>query len=98
MALDKNTETNACHSVINIKCVGISRVKGLDKGIIITTVGFTKSPEKPAERSANPQIVLIDDKWLAEYMIKYNVGVSIEKTYEIKRVDSDYFAENTETS
>ena len=29
-------------------------------------------------------------------MIDHNVGVSIEKTYEIKRVDSDYFAEDPE--
>ncbi len=28
----------------------------------------------------------------------HDVGVSIEKTYEIKRVDSDYFAENAENS
>ena len=24
-------------------------------------------------------------------MIKYNLGVSVERTYEIKRLDSDYF-------
>lgn len=29
-------------------------------------------------------------------MIDHNVGVSVEKTYEIKRVDSDYFSENAE--
>lgn len=29
-------------------------------------------------------------------MIDHNVGVSTMETYEIKRVDSDYFAENTE--
>ena len=29
-------------------------------------------------------------------MIDHNVGVSTVETYEIKRVDSDYFAENSE--
>jgi restriction system protein len=27
-------------------------------------------------------------------MIKYNVGVSVEKVIEIKRIDSDYFEED----
>ena len=84
------------HSVINIKCVGALRVKDLGKGIIITTVGFTESAKKSAERSTNPQIALIDGKQLSQLMIDHDVGVSIEKIYEIKRVDSDYFAENTE--
>ena len=44
------------------------------------------------------KIILIDGNQLAEYMIEHDVGVSVEKTYEIKRVDSDYFAEDTENS
>jgi phosphoribosyl-AMP cyclohydrolase len=28
-------------------------------------------------------------------MIKYNVGVSVERVIEIKRIDSDYFEEDT---
>jgi len=27
-------------------------------------------------------------------MIQYNIGVSLEKTYEIKKLDSDYFPED----
>ncbi len=39
------------------------------------------------------KIILIDGEELAELMIDYNVGVSVLTTYEIKRIDSDYFAE-----
>ncbi len=39
------------------------------------------------------KIILIDGEELAELMIDYNVGVSILTTYEIKRIGSDYFAE-----
>jgi restriction system protein len=39
------------------------------------------------------KIVLIDGEQLAQYMIDNNVGVSVAATYEIKRVDSDYFTE-----
>ena len=30
-------------------------------------------------------------------MIEYNVGVSTVKTYELKRVDSDYFIETDDS-
>jgi restriction system protein len=30
---------------------------------------------------------------LTEYMIDFNVGVSTQQNYEIKRIDSDYFEE-----
>jgi restriction system protein len=34
---------------------------------------------------------LIDGRELAKLMIEYNFGVSVETTYEIKRIDSDFF-------
>jgi restriction system protein len=40
------------------------------------------------------KIVLIDGEKLAQYMIDYNLGVSTQNTYEIKRLDSDYFEED----
>ena len=39
------------------------------------------------------KIVLIDGEKLAQYMIDFNLGVAIQNTYEIKRIDSDYFEE-----
>jgi restriction system protein len=39
------------------------------------------------------KIVLIDGSELAKYMIEYNVGVSVKKVYEVKRIDTDYFDE-----
>jgi restriction system protein len=41
----------------------------------------------------NARIILIDGKKLAQYMIDYNLGVSVQNTYEIKKIDSDYFEE-----
>lgn len=34
------------------------------------------------------------EKQLAEYMIDYNLGVLIKDTYEIKKIDADYFIED----
>ena len=67
------------------------------KGIFITTSSFTKDAEEYV-KTIDSKIVLIDGSQLAQYMIDHDVGVSIEKTYEIKRVDSDYFSENTENA
>ncbi|MCE2414495.1 restriction endonuclease [Candidatus Poribacteria bacterium] len=65
------------------------------KGVFITTSGFTKGAEEYV-KTIDSKIILIDGNQVAQYMIEHNVGVSVEKTYEIKRVDSDYFAENAE--
>ena len=89
----RTTGNNVSPSVIN-EFIGALRVKGLSKGVIITTASFSSNAKASAERSDNPKIVLIDGEQLADYMIEHNVGVSTTKTYEIKRVDSDYFAED----
>jgi restriction system protein len=37
--------------------------------------------------------ILINGKQLTKYMIDFNVGVSVQQRYEIKRIASDYFEE-----
>jgi restriction system protein len=41
----------------------------------------------------NKRIVLIDAPELTRLMIQRNVGVRISTTYEVKKVDEDYFTE-----
>lgn len=60
------------------------------KGVFITTSSYTKDARDCVGR-LDKKIVLIDGKELAHYMIEYNVGVSVKKIYEVKRLDSDYF-------
>ena len=78
--------------------VGALQGKRARKGIFITTSEFSNNARAyiSAIDSRDSKVILIDGNQLAQLMIDHNVGVSIEKTYEIKRVDSDYFAENTE--
>ena len=64
---------------------------GLTKGVFITTSTFTKSAIEYATNQANLTIILIDGDKLADLMIEYNVGTFTSHTYEIKRIDSDYF-------
>lgn len=64
--------------------------KRSNKGVFITTSSFPPSAQEFVN-SIDRKIVLIDGKQLAQLMIKYNLGVSVKETIEIKEVDIDYF-------
>ncbi len=74
------------------KFAGALQGKRARKGVFITTSDFTKEAREYVAM-IDSKIILIDGEELAELMIDYNVGVSVATTYEIKRIDSDYFAE-----
>ena len=74
------------------KFVGALAGQGAKKGIFITTSTFTKEARDYTPRNET-KIVLIDGEELAQLMIDYNLGVSLQRTYEIKRLDGDYFEE-----
>jgi restriction system protein len=62
------------------------------KGIFITTSDFSKEAIDYATRIDN-RIVLIDGETLWNLMIDCGLGVSTVATYEVKRIDNDYFDE-----
>lgn len=61
-----------------------------NKGVFITTSTYSKEARQYVQ-GIQQKIVLIDGQELAKYMIEYNVGVSVKKLYEVKRIDNDYF-------
>ena len=63
------------------------------KGVMITTSNFSKEAEDYITRIER-KIVLVDGQRMAELMIAHNVGVSVARAYEIKRIDSDFFVED----
>jgi len=62
------------------------------KGVFITTSSFSSDALEFASR-IDSKIVLIDGATLAKHMIDHNVGVSVSRSYEVKKIDSDYFSE-----
>jgi restriction system protein len=60
------------------------------KGVFITTSSFTREAEEYAN-AINTKLILINGAVLTELMIDHNVGVATTGTYELKRVDADYF-------
>lgn len=75
------------------KFVGALAGQGAKKGVFITTSSFTKEALGYSPKNET-KIVLIDGEQLAQLMIDYNLGVSVQKVYELKRIDSDYFEED----
>jgi restriction system protein len=62
------------------------------KGIFLTTSTFSKDAYDFASR-IDSKIVLMDGETISQLMIDYGVGVTTVATYELKRIDSDYFSE-----
>ena len=73
------------------KFVGALAGQGASKGLFITTAQFTKEARGYAQKQHTTKIVLVDGQMLTRLMIEYNLGVSTEAVYEIKRLDSDFF-------
>lgn len=62
------------------------------KGIFITTSDFSKEAVEYSAR-IDSKIVLIDGEQLWNLMVDFGIGVSTTATYEVKRIDNDYFSE-----
>ncbi|MDD5289379.1 MAG: restriction endonuclease [Dehalococcoidales bacterium] len=72
--------------------IGALDFKHAERGIFITTSTFTKEVKENVDRSSK-RIILIDGNELASLLIANNVGVTVEDTFELKRIDIDYFTE-----
>jgi restriction system protein len=74
------------------KFVGALHGKRARKGVFITTGTFS-SEAKEYVAHIDPKIALIDGEKLATLMIDFKLGVTQVASYEIHRIDSDYFVE-----
>jgi restriction system protein len=74
------------------KFVGALHGKRARKGVFLTTGKFS-SEARQYVAHIDPKVVLIDGEQLADLMIDFGVGVATVATYEVKKIDSDYFGE-----
>jgi restriction system protein len=72
--------------------VGALHGRHARKGVFITTSTFSAEAINYVQ-TIDPKVALIDGVQLAEFMIDFNVGVSTDRSYEVKKIDSDYFEE-----
>ncbi len=75
------------------KFVGALHGKRARKGVFVTTGSFS-ADARDYVASIDPRVVLIDGRALALFMIDLNIGVTPRATYELKRLDSDFFTED----
>lgn len=75
-----------------MKFVGALQGKRAHKGVFITTSSFTREAQDYTSNISD-KVVLIDGRALALLMIENSVGVAASKSFEVKRIDSDYFSE-----
>ena len=75
------------------KFVGALLGKRARKGIFLTTSTFTKAAREYAS-SLETKVILIDGTELAAFMFDFDVGISAESTYVVKRVDNDFFEDD----
>ena len=64
------------------------------KGVLITTSQFTADAKDYVNR-IEKKIILIDGEQLAQLMIDYDIGVAGLATYHVKKIDLDYFGEES---
>ena len=75
-----------------MKFVGALAGQRATKGVFITTSWFTQDAKDYA-LSSQYKVVLIGGERLADLMIEHDLGVSVAATYQLKRIDSDFFSE-----
>lgn len=73
--------------------IGSLSLKGTNKGIFITTSDFTDDASKTVLMNPQNRIILINGSQLAQYAIKFNVGVQVKTDYQVKTLDNDFFEE-----
>jgi len=74
------------------KFVGALQGQRAKKGIFITTSSFNENSYDYVSK-IDIKVVLINGEELANLMIDYNVGVASKRSFEIKKIDTDYFIE-----
>jgi restriction system protein len=67
--------------------------RGATKGVFVTTSSFASAAKAYVERIPQ-RLILLDGAELTRLMVRFGVGVRVERTIEFKRVDLDYFDED----
>ncbi|WIE47676.1 restriction endonuclease [Pseudomonas sp. GM17] len=84
--------SNTVHRPEIDKFIGALTRQRARKGVFITTSDFSIGA-RDAALGLDIKVVLIDGVELAQLMVEHNLGVSVKQVYEVKQLDSDYFAE-----
>jgi len=71
--------------------IGAVHSKGATRGVFITTSRFTADAQKAAAKLPQPRIILVDGNQLADLMLEYEIGVTVDKVYKVYKLDENFF-------
>jgi len=71
----------------------IGAMEGVEKGVFITTSKFTKEGLDYIEKIRHKHVGLINGDRLCELMIRNGVGVQSIKSYNLFKIDEDFFGD-----
>jgi restriction system protein len=72
--------------------VGALQGAQTSRGVFVTTGKFSPGARQFAENVAM-RLRLIDGKELTKLMVRYNVGVQVRETFDLKQIDEEEFEE-----
>lgn len=75
----------------DITAFGGAMLKGIKKGVFITTSSFTKKARNYVLEQNEKNISLIDGEMLVDLMVKYEIGIRTIRTFNIYEIDSNFF-------
>ena len=73
--------------------IGSLAGQGVTKGVFITTSSFAASAQEFVQRGSQTKVVLIDGRTLLDLMMRYKVGVRVDRAVEVLDIDQNYFNE-----
>jgi len=89
----KRYEKDACVNRPEIQAfVGALQGAQTSRGVFVTTARFSAGARQFAE-AVPMRLVLLDGEQLTRAMVRYNVGVSVRESFDLKQVDEDFFDE-----
>lgn len=71
--------------------IGSLAGQGVSKGIFITTSSYAATAREFVQRGSQTKIVLIDGEDLLNHMMRWKVGVRVERSIDLLEVDQNYF-------
>ena len=73
--------------------VGALQGAQTSRGVFVTTARFSSGARQFADQVAM-RLILIDGTELTRLMVRYDVGVAVKETYQLKSVDDDFFEDS----
>jgi restriction system protein len=73
--------------------IGSMTGHGVAKGVFITTSTFNENAREFLRRGAPTKVVLIDGDELLSLMLRYRIGVRVERKVDVLELDQNYFSD-----